>query len=198
MDDLDDVLTSVGPRLRALRRDRGITLADLSETTGISVSTLSRLESGGRRPTLELLLPLARAYGVPLDELVGAPPIGDPRVHLRPFTRHGWTYIPLARNLGGLRAYKLIIPPAKDPVVRPELKTHEGYDWMYVLSGRLRLLLGDHDLILGSGEAAEFDTHVPHAFTNPGPHPVEVLSIFGPQGERMHVRARPARSTEDR
>ncbi|WP_119726969.1 helix-turn-helix domain-containing protein [Thermomonospora amylolytica] len=193
MDDLDDVLTSVGPRLRALRRDRGITLADLSETTGISVSTLSRLESGGRRPTLELLLPLARAYGVPLDELVGAPPIGDPRVHLRPLTRHGWTYIPLARNLGGLRAYKLIIPPAKAPSVRPELKTHEGYDWMYVLSGRLRLLLGDHDLILTAGEAAEFDTHVPHAFTNPGPHPVEVLSIFGPQGERMHVRAQPAK-----
>ena len=72
--DLDSVLSAVGPRLRALRRQRDITLAALAEATGISVSTLSRLESGQRRPTLELLLPLARAYGVPLDDLVGAPP----------------------------------------------------------------------------------------------------------------------------
>ena len=82
--DLADVLEAVGPRLRALRRRRGVTLAELHAATGISVSTLSRLESGGRRPTLELLLPLARAHGVPIDELVGAPPTGDPRVHRPP------------------------------------------------------------------------------------------------------------------
>ena len=60
----DAVLTSVGPRLRALRQQRGLTLVQLSEETGTSVSTLSRLESGQRRPTLELLLPLARAHQV--------------------------------------------------------------------------------------------------------------------------------------
>ena len=75
----DDVLAGVGPRLRALRQERGATLAGLSAATGISVSTLSRLESGQRRPTLELLLPLARAHQVPLDELVDAPATGDPR-----------------------------------------------------------------------------------------------------------------------
>ena len=63
------VLASVGPRLRALRRQRGTTLAQLAESTGISVSTLSRLESGARRPTLELLLPLARPHQATLDEL---------------------------------------------------------------------------------------------------------------------------------
>ena len=83
-DELEQVLTEVGPRLRALRERRNITLAALSKATGISVSTLSRLESGGRRPSLELLLPLAKAHQVPLDELVGAPPTGDPRVHLQP------------------------------------------------------------------------------------------------------------------
>ena len=71
----------MGPRLRELRRRRGSTLAEESAATGISVSTLSRLEAGRRRPTLELLLPLARAYGVQLDDLVGGPPTGDPRVH---------------------------------------------------------------------------------------------------------------------
>src|SRR5687768_9873976 len=88
----DDVLSAVGPRLRSLRARREMTLADLAETTGISISTLSRLESGHRRATLELLLPLARAHRVPLDELVGAPPTGDPRVHLKPVTRDGKTH----------------------------------------------------------------------------------------------------------
>lgn len=185
-----DVLAGVGPRLRALRQDRGATLAGLSAATGISVSTLSRLESGQRRPTLELLLPLARAHQVPLDELVDAPTTGDPRVHPKPFVRHGVTVLPLTRRPGGLQAFKQIYPPHW-PGTEPEQGSHEGYEWLYVLSGRLRLLLGEHDVVLKAGEAAEFDTHVPHAFAT-GPEPAEVLCLFGPQGERMHVRARPA------
>ncbi|MBC6459527.1 helix-turn-helix domain-containing protein [Actinomadura sp. HBU206391] len=192
---LDDVLEAVGPRLRALRQKRGATLAQLSGTTGISVSTLSRLESGQRRPTLELLLLLARAHQVPLDELVDAPATGDPRIHPRPIIRNGMTFIPLTRRPGGLQAYKQIIPP-RWPDCEPEPQVHEGYEWLYVLSGRLRLMLGEHDVILTAGEVAEFDTHVPHWFGNPGPEPAEVLSLFGPQGERLHVRARPSnRST---
>jgi transcriptional regulator with XRE-family HTH domain len=189
----DAVLTAVGPRLRELRRRRRSTLAQLSEETGISVSTLSRLESGQRRPTLELLLPLARAHQVPLDELVGAPETGDPRVHLRPRHGHGGvTAVPLTRRPGGIQAIKLVYPP-RTPSGEPELQAHEGYDWVYVLSGRLRLLLGEHDVVLGPGEVAEFDTRTPHWIGNPGDDPAEVLALFGPQGERMHVRARPAR-----
>lgn len=186
------VLAGVGARLRALRNQRGTTLTQLAEATGISVSTLSRLESGGRRPTLELLLPLARAYQVPLDELVGAPATGDPRVHPRPIVRHGVTFLPLTRRPGGVQAFKQILP-ANTPPGEPVLQTHEGYEWLYVLSGWVRLLLGEHDLTLTSGEVVEFDTRVPHAVTNPGPGPAELLSLFGPQGERIHVRA--ARST---
>jgi transcriptional regulator with XRE-family HTH domain len=190
--DLGPVLDAVGPRLRDLRQRRGATLTDLSRSTGISVSTLSRLESGQRRPTLELLLPLARAHQVPLDELVGAPETGDPRVHLSPFVRHGVTYVPLSRKPGGLQAYKLVFPAGHHPGP-PDPRTHEGYEWMYVLAGRIRLVLGDHDLLLEPGEAVEFDTRVPHWFTNPGPGPSEVISLWGPQGERMHVRARSTR-----
>ncbi|MFC4610302.1 helix-turn-helix domain-containing protein [Streptomyces maoxianensis] len=189
MDELSDVLASVGPRLRELRRQRSVTLANLAETTGISESTLSRLESGGRRPNLELLLPLARAYGVPLDELVGAPHTGDPRVHLRPVRRHGMTYVPLSRRAGGMQSHKLVIP-ARSADVDPDLKVHEGYEWLYVLNGRLRLLLGDQDLVLKPGEVAEFDTHVPHWLGAAGAEPVELLVLFGQQGERAHLRAR--------
>ncbi|WP_091077422.1 helix-turn-helix domain-containing protein [Micromonospora nigra] len=189
-DDLDQALDAVGPRLRDLRRQRGTTLADLSTETGVSVSTLSRLESGTRRPTLELLLPLARAHGVTLDELVGAPPTGDPRVHLRPVTRHGMTMLPLTRRAGGIQAYKLIIPGSDRPR-EPDPKTHEGYEWLYVLDGRLRVVLGEHDLVMSPGEAAEFDTRIPHWFGAADGRPVEFLSLFGRQGERAHLRARP-------
>ncbi|MFB9931409.1 helix-turn-helix domain-containing protein [Amycolatopsis halotolerans] len=189
--DLGDVLHAVGPRLRALRKQRNATLTGLAETTGISVSTLSRLEAGQRKPTLELLLALARAYQVPLDELVGAPPTGDPRLHPKPFVRHGRTYLPLTRRPGGVRAYKMILPPERLPEP-PDQRVHEGYEWMYVLSGQLRLMLGEHDVVLRPGEVAEFDTHVPHWFGNAGAEPCEVLALFGPQGERFHVRAWPA------
>ena len=188
-DDLDEALAATGPRLRALRRQRETTLADLSASTGISVSTLSRLESGARRPTLELLLPLARAHGVTLDELVGAPPTGDPRIHLRPVTRGGMTMVPLTRRAGGIQAYKLVI--AANSRRDPDPKSHEGYEWLYVLNGRLRLVLAEHDVVLSPGEAAEFDTRVPHWFGAAGAEPVEFLSLFGKQGERAHLRARP-------
>ncbi|MDN3353032.1 helix-turn-helix transcriptional regulator [Actinomadura sp. DC4] len=190
-EDIASVLTGVGPRLKALRREHGTTLARLSEMTGISLSTLSRLEAGQRKPTLELLLPLAKAHGVQLDELVGAPATGDPRIHARPFTRCGVTYIPLTNQLGALRAYKQILPGGNAPLAKPDQRAHEGYEWLYVLSGRLRLLLGEHDLVLTAGEAAEFDTHIPHAMVNADAEPVEFLSLFGPQGERLHVRAKP-------
>ncbi|HEY8719778.1 XRE family transcriptional regulator [Pengzhenrongella sp.] len=187
----NEVLNAVGPRLRALRQQRQLTLTELSTTTGISISTLSRLESGNRRPSLELLLPLAQVYRVPLDDLVGAPPTGDPRVHLKPKTMHRMTVVPLSQQAGSLQAFKMVMPVGS-PTQLPEQKAHEGYEWLYVISGRLRLLLGERDLTLGRGEAAEFDTRVPHWFGNAGTEPVEFLTLFGRQGERVHLRAGPS------
>jgi transcriptional regulator with XRE-family HTH domain len=182
-------LAEVGPRLRRLRHQRGVTLVELSSATGISKSTLSRLESGQRRPSLELLLPISVAHQVPLDELVGAPRVGDPRVRLLPRRQGDRTVVPLTGHPGGLQAQKLVFPPGR-PV---EPRTHEGYEWFYVLCGRARLVLGDHDITMSPGEAAEFDCHVPHWFGSADDKPVEILSLFGKQGEKMHVRARPAR-----
>ncbi|WP_410592431.1 helix-turn-helix domain-containing protein [Amycolatopsis sp. lyj-23] len=189
--DFDDVLQAVGPRLRALRRRRGMTLAEVAAATGVSESTLSRLESGQRRASLELLLPLARAYDVPLDDLVGAPRTGDPRVHLTPVHRHGMTFVPLSRRPGGVQAYKMIIPgtgTGTPPV--PEHQTHEGHEWLYVLHGNLRLVLGEHDLVLPAGEAAEFGTTIPHWLGSADGKAVELLILFGRQGERAHLRTR--------
>lgn len=186
----EDVLDAVGPRLRALRRERGITLADLAAVTGVSESTLSRLEGGRRRATLELLLPLARTYDVPLDDLVGAPRTGDPRIHLKPVRRFGMVFVPLSRRPGGTQAFKMIIPARPRPL-EPTPQTHEGFEWLYVLDGRLRLLLGERDLTLSPGEAAEFDTSLPHWLGSSDGGAVELLIVFGPQGTRAHLRTPP-------
>src|SRR5215218_4691993 len=95
---IPDLLAEVGPRLRRLRERRDMTLTALAAKTGISKSTLSRLESSQRKPSLELLLPLAESYRLPLDELVGAPHVGDPRVRLKPRTRNGRRVFPLTQQ----------------------------------------------------------------------------------------------------
>ena len=178
-------LEQVGPRLKQLRERRGQTLTDVAAATGISKSTLSRLETGQRRPSLELLLPLAHTYNVPLDDLVGAPEVGDPRIRLRPRRVKGRTVIPLTREVGGTQAWKILIPATQQ---QPELRAHDGQEWLYVISGRLRLVLGERDVVLSPGEVAEFDTSVPHWFGSTGTEPAEVLSLFGRHGEHMHVR----------
>ena len=178
-------LDLVGPRLRRVREQRGVTLTEVANQTGISKSTLSRLENGQRRPSLELLLPLAQTYRVPLDDLVGAPAVGDPRIRLKPRRVKGRTVLPLTHP-GGIQAWKIVIPKTQSD---PKPRTHDGFEWLYVLSGQMRLVMGEQDLVLGTGEAAEFDTQVPHWFGSTGDGPAEVLSIFGRPGERMHTHA---------
>lgn len=183
-------LDTVGPRLKQLRLHREVTLTRLAGETGISASTLSRLEAGIRRPTLEQLLPLARYYGVTIDSLVDAPRTADPRVDLRPTAcGDGAVVIGLTRRPGGVQAYKFVLPTGSDDTL-PDPRSHEGHDWAYVLNGTLRLVLGDQDLLLQAGEAVEFDTRTPHWFGATSSGPVEYLSLVGRQGERVHVRRR--------
>jgi transcriptional regulator with XRE-family HTH domain len=184
-------LNQVGPRLKQVRTRRRLTLTRVAETTGISKSTLSRLENGQRRPTLELLLALSQAYRVPLDDLVGAPVVGNPRLRLKPGRLKGRTVIPLTQQPDGMQAWKIVIPSSK---VSPEPRAHDGHEWIYVLSGRMRLLLGDRDWVLGPGEVAEFDTQVPHWFGSTGEEPAEILSIFSRPGERMTNRTAPSQA----
>ncbi|KJC64833.1 transcriptional regulator, XRE family with cupin sensor [Agreia bicolorata] len=180
-------LEQVAPRLRRARQKKDMTLDELSRATGISRSTLSRLESGQRKPSLELLLPVIAALSVSLDEIVRSPKTEDSRIS--PKRAEGRVLTPLSQHPGELQAYKITIP-ATERVV--ELHTHTGHEWLYVLSGRLRVVLGEHDLVLNEGEAAEFDTLNPHWFGSAGSGAVEILSMFGKQGQRMHLRAKSA------
>ncbi len=180
---MTDELAQVGTRLRAARNDRGWTLDDLAERAGMSPSTLSRLESGKRQASLELLLPLTRQLGIRLDDLVSTQ-TPDPRVRRAPIRRQGMLIVPLAPEGAPISTYKITYPPVDSP---PERRTHDGYEWLYVLSGRLRLLLGEQDLVLTRGEAAEFDTRTPHSMSAVGSRPAQVLSIFNDEGMKMHT-----------
>jgi transcriptional regulator with XRE-family HTH domain len=132
--ELAGIIDGIGPRLRSLRRGRALTLDAVAADTGITVSTLSRLETGKRRPTLELLIPLARTYRVAVDQLVAAPATGDPRVHLRPCHRgRGNVLVPLTEYPGRVQVFKHVLAPRKCKLV-----THEGYEWLYVLAIRTR------------------------------------------------------------
>jgi transcriptional regulator with XRE-family HTH domain len=179
---VDRAVAEVPARLRTVRTRRGMTLVEVAEQTGISKSTLSRLETGQRRPTLEILLALSATYRVPLDDLVAAPEVGDRRIRLRPGQVKGRTVIPLSREPDSMQAWKIVIPAS---MVDPEPRAHDGHEWIYVLSGRVRLVLGAHDSVLEPGDVVEFDTRLPHWFGSTGAAPAEILSIFRRPGERM-------------
>ncbi|KOG73871.1 transcriptional regulator [Streptomyces antibioticus] len=194
-DDVDGTLAAMGPRLRAAREHHGATLAGVSCATGISPSTLSRIETGRRKPTLEVLLQLSKEYGVSLDELAGtAPaPAAKPRATAPLSFGDDKAVLPLTRYVGGLHAHKHVLPALKDPPARPRQVSHDGYEWLCVLYGRLWLVLGDQDLILTPGDVTEFDTRTPHGVANASASgPVEYLVMFGPQGERLRPRTPPA------
>lgn len=180
-------LAQLGPRLRAARQAKGWTLEELASRAGLSASTLSRLESGKRQASLELLLPLTQQLGIRVDDLL-APPQLDPRVRRTPVTRGGLTIAPLTREASEVRAYKITYHPDA-PQRLPQ--THDGHEWLYVLSGSLRLELGERTLVLGPGEAAEFDTTTPHRMRAADDRPAEVISLFNTVGERLHLHTVP-------
>ncbi|MFJ6855630.1 helix-turn-helix domain-containing protein [Streptomyces sp. NPDC091271] len=183
----------MGPRLRAAREQHGATLAGISRATGISSSTLSRIETGRRKPTLEVVLQLAEEYGVSLDELAGTAPAVARRSPAPLNFGDDKAVLPLTRYVGGLHAHKHVLPAVEELPARPRQVSHEGYEWLCVLYGRLWLALGDQDLVLAAGDVAEFDTRTLHGVANAGPNePVEYLILFGPQGERLRPRTPPA------
>ncbi|MFD2840660.1 helix-turn-helix domain-containing protein [Populibacterium corticicola] len=180
---MDAGLSQVGARLRAIRQDRGLTLEEVATSAGMSVSTLSRLESGKRQASLELLLPLTRKLGIRLDDLVPSGPV-DPRVNRSVIRRDGMIITPLTPEGSPVNTFKITYQPRSEAL---ELRVHDGYEWLYVLSGKLRLQLGEQDLILSSGEAAEFDTRTPHAMSAAGGRPAQIISICNESGVRMHT-----------
>ena len=166
-----------------MRHSRGWTLDELAARAGISASTLSRLESGKRQASLELLLPLTRRLGIHIEDLL---PVEnrDPRIRRSAVRRDGMVIVPLSPEGSPVHTYQITYPPVEE---LPRMRVHDGYEWLYVLGGQLRLRLGEQDLTLVPGEAAEFDTRTPHAMNAAGNKPAQVISIFNDAGARIHT-----------
>ena len=172
--------------MRELRTQQNLTLAQVASRAAIDISTLSRLESGKRRLALDHIPALAAALGVSTDELLGSPEVADPRIRSRPQRRHGLIVWPLTRRSGSAaQAYKVRIGASRRRPPDP-LPVHAGEDWIYVLEGRMRLLLGDSDLVIRPGEAVEFSTWTPHWF-GVVDEPVDLILTIGPEGEDVHL-----------
>jgi transcriptional regulator with XRE-family HTH domain len=184
----DDVEQVVRTRLRSLRTTLGLSLDELSKRTNVSASTISRIETGHRTISLDVLVPLARALQVDLDALLDVS--GDDDVVIRPTpsrTGKRTTWM-LSRPTGNTIAVKTRLEPRRHI---DELRVHPGHDWFFVLSGRVRLRLGDRDIIVETGEAAEFNTMTPHA-VSPDGEPTEIIQIFNRDGLHAHVHRQPS------
>ncbi|WP_319017975.1 helix-turn-helix domain-containing protein [Mycolicibacterium baixiangningiae] len=187
-DSLSGILADLGPRLGALRRERGMSLSTLGAHVGSSASMLSRIETGDRRASLELVLRIALTYGITLDEVLGFPGYAGHEVPservIHTTDMVAWR---LTRSTVTPQPYKVVYSPT-DSVPPQPLPTHSGWKWVYVLSGRLRVRLRARDVVLESGEAMEIDTTEPHWTGSTGEGVTEILMLIGPAGERFVVR----------
>lgn len=182
--DLDGVIRA---RIRGLRLARGWSLDVLAARCHTSASTLSRIETGHRRISLDQLVPIARALGSTLDQLVESVDDADVVIRPRRDRGHGVTTWLLSGDYGpqGMTVAKMRIT-ARTP--RAKLGVHPGRDWFTVLSGTARLHLGDRTILVETGQAAQFSTMTPHGITAHG-GPVEILAILDRDGQRVHLNA---------
>ncbi|MCB5908147.1 helix-turn-helix domain-containing protein [Streptomyces pinistramenti] len=177
-DDAAVELPTVAPRLRDLRRRSGLTLEAAARRVGLSPAHLSRLETNRRQPSLPMLLALARTYGTTVSDLLGeTAPERDPIVRAgraEPSEAGGWTYWTLGGAGRAMQALRLHVPQrAQGDLVR----VHPGEEWLYVLTGQLRLTLGEAVHLLGPGDAAHFDSLTPHRIAAASPGGTDLLFV---------------------
>jgi transcriptional regulator with XRE-family HTH domain len=178
-----DIERIVRDRLRALRRTAGWSLDELAVRAGLSASTISRLETGKRTLGLDVLLPLARAFRVDLNALLDTAQDDDVVIRPLPTPWADATMWPLTRPGRANTAIKLRLEPTTRA---PEPQVHPGHDWLFVLEGRVQLTLGDRQIVVEAGEAAEFSTMTPHAVSALA-EPAELIMVFDQAGDHAHL-----------
>ena len=183
MSDLNKIEQVVRTRLRSLRNTLGLSLNELAARTNLSPSTISRVETGNRTLSLDVLIPLAAALQVDLDSLLDLHSDDDVVIHPVPSTSGGRTTWRLSRSTGNIIAVKLRLEPAAQ---KSGQRVHPGHDWFFVTEGRVRLQLGEREIVVETGEAAEFATMTPHSMAAID-EPAELIMIFDRDGQRAHV-----------
>lgn len=178
---MSEIEQTVRTRLRGLRRAQSLSLDDLAERSHLSPSTISRIETGKRAISLDVLLPLARALRTDVETLLAEDVDEDVVIRPTPSSEGGRTTWLLSKATGATTAMKVRLEPG----TTPEQRVHPGHDWVFVLEGRIQLLLGEREIVVEAGEAAEFETMTPHAIAALD-SPAEVIMIFDRDGHRAH------------
>lgn len=173
----------VRTRLRSLRHSQGLSLDEVAARANLSPSTISRVETGKRTIGLDVLVPLAGALGVGLDALLDVRDDDDVVIRPEPSRHGGRTTWTLSRPTGSTIAVKMRLEPTE---AAPRQQVHPGHDWFFVLEGRVRLLLGEREIMVETGQAAEFATMTPHA-CHAVDGPAELIMIFDRDGQRAHI-----------
>lgn len=184
---MDDLARLTGERLRAARRERGLSLGALAEAARVGKGSLSEIENGVRNPTLGTLYALAGALGVPLATLLADRPgvrVASPGIEAR--------LLDVSRDAGHdggrdgvhdggqtVEVYRLRIEAGhghRSPAHGPGVTEH-----LLVTSGRARVGRLGEETEIGPGQAAQWASDVPHGYAALGPGPVEsVLVIRSP------------------
>ena len=179
---MSEIEQTVRTRLRGLRTAQSLSLDDLAARSHLSPSTISRIETGKRAISLDVLLPLARALRTDVETLLAEDIDEDVVIRPAPTHEDGRTTWMLTKATGTTTAMKVRLEPT---TTRPQQRVHPGHDWFFVLEGRIQLFLGERTVIVETGEAAEFETMTPHSFIAHG-GPAEVIMIFDQDGHRVH------------
>ena len=187
MAEQNEIERVVRTRLRSLRNTLGLSLDELGTRANLSPSTISRIETGKRTISLDVLLPLADALQIGLDALLDVRSDDDVVIRPVPSSSGGRTTWMLSQPTGNTIAIKMRLEPTPR---MPAPRVHPGHDWFFVTEGRVRLLLGEREILVEAGEAAEFATMTPHAFAA-SDGPAELIMIFDRDGQRAHVHHEP-------
>jgi transcriptional regulator with XRE-family HTH domain len=175
--------------IRTFRLRRNLTLAQLSELSGVSIGHLSRLENGTRTPTVRLLLQLARALGVSVGALVGETP------------QQNTVYVSRGVNRRTIETGDTSLQSLSDPALRwlqavelrllpgrvGEPASHPGEEWIYVLAGAIEVEVNGSTSSLAVGDAIHFRADVPHALRNPHEEGATVLVVNSMESATMHL-----------
>lgn len=174
-------------RLKALRRQRRLSLDQLAQLSGLTKSYLSKLERGMSEPSISTVLKLAQAYGIGISELVGSGEENADHVSVvrfnertpidRPDRDAGYRYEAVA----GKRLIKAMSPfivhPPREDQAAPDSFPHSGEEFMFVLKGSVLITVGGREFALDAGDSIYFDSELPHKLRTTGAVEAEVLVV---------------------
>ncbi|MFQ5913001.1 MAG: cupin domain-containing protein [Nitrospinota bacterium] len=178
-------METVGKKIREFRTEKGLTLKEVSNRTGLAISFISQVERGNGNPTLSSLRAIAEALGVTVGYFFHSPEEAPPPqiVHEKErkvlIPRPGVVYQLLTSGLSGRAQFmRVIFEPGSTTGEAPI--QHDGEEYVLVLKGQMRLQLGRNRYVLNKGDSFSYPSTIPHLVTNAGRGRLECIWVVAP------------------